>query len=100
MWHLIAGMIFAVSAAYLIFIRPWHLKWGATQEEVNSTMPGDDVVKRPLLVVTRAITIRAQPSEIWPWLVLEKLDFIMMRKMMLGIKKRAEALGKGKSEYL
>ena len=32
-------------------------------------MPGDDVIAHPTLVTTRAITIRARPEEIWPWLV-------------------------------
>gem|GEM_PF-4674063 len=37
MWYLIAGTIFAVSAAYLLVIRPWHLRWGKTGEEVKIT---------------------------------------------------------------
>ncbi|RPH38148.1 hypothetical protein EHM92_00795 [bacterium] len=38
------GMLAAlilVLIAYLTFIRPWHLHWGATEEEVNRSMPGD-----------------------------------------------------------
>jgi hypothetical protein len=51
------------------FIRPWQLRWGATDEEVGRTMPGDDVVQRPSLNATRAVTIHARPEDIWPWLV-------------------------------
>ena len=54
---------------YLRFIRPWQLRWGATDEEVARTMPGDDVVKHPTFDATRAVTIQARPEEIWPWLV-------------------------------
>ncbi len=54
---------------YLRFIRPWQLRWGATDEEVGRAMPGDDVVKHPTFNATRAVTIQARPEEIWPWLV-------------------------------
>ncbi len=57
------------AGAYALFIRPWHLHWGATDEEVHQPMPGDDLVKHPLYEATRAITIKARPAEIWPWLV-------------------------------
>jgi hypothetical protein len=32
-------------------------------------MTGDDIIKNPIHVTTRAITIKARPEEIWPWLV-------------------------------
>ena len=54
---------------YVRFIRPWQLRWGATDEEVARAMPGDDVVKHPTFNATRAVTIQARPEEIWPWLV-------------------------------
>lgn len=53
---------------YLRFIRPWQLRWGATDEEVASVMFGDEVVKHPTFNATRAVTVQAQPGEIWPWL--------------------------------
>jgi hypothetical protein len=58
-----------VSGVYILFIRPWHLRWGATDEEVDRPMPGDDQVPHPMLQATRAITIRASAAEIWPWLI-------------------------------
>ncbi len=63
-----AIFLFAI-AAYLTVIRPWHLHWGATEEEVNRSMPGDSLVSDASLNTTRAITIRARPEQIWPWLV-------------------------------
>lgn len=56
-------------AAYSLILRPWHLRWGATQEEITRPMPGDELVQRPFYVSNRAITIRARPEAIWPWLV-------------------------------
>jgi hypothetical protein len=44
-------------------------RWGATDSEVESPMPGDDLVDRPMLGYTRAITIDAPPEQVWPWLV-------------------------------
>ena len=59
----------AAAGVYLVFIRPWQLRWGATDEEVARPMPGDDVVKQATFNATRAVTIQARPEEIWPWLV-------------------------------
>lgn len=46
-------------AAYVFLIRPWHLKWGATDEEVKMTLPGDELVEHPRLNATHAVTINA-----------------------------------------
>ena len=32
------------SAAYVWGIRPWHLRWGATDEELLKSLPGDQLV--------------------------------------------------------
>lgn len=56
-------------ATYLLGIRPWQLRWGATDAEVERTLPGDDVVVRPTFNATRGVTVRAKPEDIWPWLV-------------------------------
>ena len=47
---------------------PWR-KWGATEAEAARPMPGDDEVKRPMQVTTRAVTVKARAADIWPWLV-------------------------------
>jgi hypothetical protein len=54
---------------FLRFYRPWHSRWGATDEEVALAMPGDELIEQPTFNVTRAITIRARPEEVWPWIV-------------------------------
>jgi hypothetical protein len=50
-------------------LRRWYLTWGATAAEVARTMPGDDLLRSPDIVSTRAVTIDAGPQFVWPWLV-------------------------------
>ena len=47
-------------------VRPWHLRWGATDAEVHGPMPGDEVVRRAQFNATRAISIDAPPEHVWP----------------------------------
>jgi hypothetical protein len=65
------GEIVAASPLFLFapLYRHWHLRWGATEAEVDAVMPGDDVVSHPSFTTTRAITIDAPPEDVWPWLV-------------------------------
>ena len=56
-------------AVYLRVLRPWQLRWGATEDETIRPLPGDEVVPNPTFNATRAVTIMARPEEIWPWLV-------------------------------
>ena len=58
-----------VMSAYLLLARPYQLSWGATPEEINRPMPGDELDTQPTFLSTRAITIEGTPHEIWPWLV-------------------------------
>ncbi len=55
-------------AIYLLDVRPQQLRWGATDEEVARSMPGDGLVPHPTFYATRGITIDARPEAIWPWL--------------------------------
>ena len=65
-----AGALVAGSAACAaVRYRRWHLRGGATDDELAMALPGDDMVQRPHFNFTRAITIQARPEEIWPWLV-------------------------------
>lgn len=58
------------TAAYIYaaLLRPWHVRWGATDAEVSALLPGDGLVVDPAGVTTRAVTINAPPEAIWPWL--------------------------------
>ena len=62
--------VFAVGAAisYRVFLRRRILTWGATPDEVDATLPGDDLLPDPDGQTTRAITVDAPPSDVFPWL--------------------------------
>jgi hypothetical protein len=66
---LLAGMLgaAAVLAADRLVVQPWQHRWGATDEEVAATLPGDGVIP-DAASTTRAITIAAPPEAVWPWL--------------------------------
>jgi hypothetical protein len=57
------------AGAYPLLLRRRCLTWGATRDEVARPFPGDDLLGTPDVVSTRAITIDAPPSAVWPWLV-------------------------------
>jgi hypothetical protein len=57
--------LFATAPLY----RHWHVRWGATDEELWESLPGDGVVSQASLNTTRAITIDAPPELVWPWIV-------------------------------
>ena len=61
----LASPLFLFAPLY----RPWHLRWGATDDEVRGAMPGDELVGESSFNATRAITIDAPPEAVWPWLV-------------------------------
>jgi hypothetical protein len=44
------------------------LTWGATAEETQLRLPGDELVPRPKWGFTYAVTIAAPPAEVWPWI--------------------------------
>ena len=57
------------AAAYAAIVRPWHLRWGATDTELTESLPGDEVKPDVGIQVTHAVTIDAPPSTVWRWLV-------------------------------
>lgn len=63
------GVFLTVASwAYLLWLRRWHLRWGATDEELMRPMAADERVPHPALETTRALTIDAPPEAVWPWL--------------------------------
>src|SRR6266568_2518608 len=64
---LYVGLLAVASAGYLL--RRLGKRWGATEDEMHRSLPGDDLVPHPMLETTHAITIYAPAAAIWPWLV-------------------------------
>ena len=62
------GILAVVVAFYLLVVKPWHMRWGATDDEVTRAMPGDELIPGAGSA-TRAITVDATPEVVWPWLV-------------------------------
>ncbi len=57
--------LFATAPLY----RHWHMRWGATDEEVRAPMAGDRIVPAAPFNATRAITVEAPPERVWQWIV-------------------------------
>ena len=57
--------LFATAPLY----RHWHMRWGATHDELRASMPGDDLLPKASFSATRAITIQSPPENVWPWIV-------------------------------
>ncbi len=66
-WGLAAAA--AVEVATYPRWRKWCLTWGATRDEAEGPLPGDDLLAEPAIVTTRAVHVDAPPEAIWPWLV-------------------------------
>jgi hypothetical protein len=60
--------IAGAAAAYILLVRPSVLRWGASDQESDDALPGDDLIPKPDLTATRAITIRASADQVWPWI--------------------------------
>jgi hypothetical protein len=60
--------IIAVMSCGVALVRRWQLRWGATDAEVTTEMPGDDLLSHVSRCATRAVTIDASPCQVWPWL--------------------------------
>lgn len=66
----IAGVALGAAAfGYARYLRPRHLRWGATDEEVNGVWPGDEISPGATSICTHAITINAPKAAVWPWIV-------------------------------
>jgi hypothetical protein len=118
-WRVVAGAVVLMTAAYFGLVRPWLLRWGATAGEVARPMPGryftarapDQTVSWCLAVEPagqcgcRVISRWRARWHVTPasaaWIALsEPGAFIMERRMLLGIRARAEqAAGDGHLRY-
>jgi len=55
-------------AAYILVARPRQLRWGASAQECEASLPGDDLITSPDLVAARAVTVRTSVGRVWPWI--------------------------------
>ena len=62
------GSILAGAMLYQLLLRRPILNWGATDAEANARLPGDELLEEADGVATRAITIDAPASAVWPWI--------------------------------
>jgi hypothetical protein len=78
-WKRMAGLLrllailgTILSGAYAFVVRPWHLRWGATDEEASKPLLGDGLVAKAAIESTRAISVYAPEQrvveEVWSWL--------------------------------
>jgi hypothetical protein len=56
------------AAVYLRFLRRPTLTWGATDQEADARLPGDELLEEADGVATRAVDIDAPPAAVWPWI--------------------------------
>ena len=66
-WRVVMPLVAVIFGIYLVFLHPWLIQWGVATQEQQLVLPGDELDPAPY--VTRAITIEAPPSAVWPWLV-------------------------------
>jgi hypothetical protein len=62
------GSIGAAALLYQLWGRRRILNWGATAAEAEAQLPGDELLEHADGAATRAITIDAPASAVWPWI--------------------------------
>ena len=65
------GGVLAIAGTVLLspLLTARYRKWGATAEETQRRLPGDELAPQPRSEITCGVTIQATPSQVWPWLV-------------------------------
>jgi hypothetical protein len=62
------GSVAVAAMLYRLLLRRPILNWGATDAEAQARLPGDELLERADGIATRAITINAPASAVWPWI--------------------------------
>jgi hypothetical protein len=68
---LVLGIMLAVFVVFVvvtILLTPWMDRWGATPAERAAVLPGDELLKAPARIINHAVTIKASPEQIYPWI--------------------------------
>jgi len=66
---IVGAAFITVTFAFSPLLKSWYRSWGANDSEVRRNLPGDDLVPHPKSIATRAITIQAPASHVWPLLL-------------------------------
>jgi hypothetical protein len=62
------ALVAALALLYRRGLRQRILTWGATPGEASARLPGDELLEDADGVATRAITVDAPASAVWPWI--------------------------------
>jgi hypothetical protein len=62
-WYVLGSVLVGYGALQVLGRRA-----GSTAEERRMRLPGDELVAQPHLLTNHAISIEAQPADVWPWL--------------------------------
>jgi hypothetical protein len=63
----VGSLAFLLAVTWL-YVRPWYLGWGATDDERRWPMTSDSIVPNAAVSETRVITIHMPAVDVWPWL--------------------------------
>jgi len=66
--RLAVGLGAGLLAVYHVRLRRRILTWGATPEEAEARLPGDELLEDADGVATRAIEIETSAIAVWPWI--------------------------------
>jgi hypothetical protein len=66
--RIVLGSIAVAAMLYRLLLRRRILNWGATDAEEHARLPGDELLEEADGIATRAITIDAPTSAVWPWI--------------------------------
>jgi hypothetical protein len=60
-------LVLGAAAAYHRWMLQWMRRWGATDAELEMTLPGDDTIADCGVQQTHVVRIDAPASAVWPW---------------------------------
>ena len=66
--HLAALATLTSTAVLLLIVRRRYLRWGATDQEISESLPGDDLLSSANLIATRTVSIDTSSEHVWPWI--------------------------------
>jgi hypothetical protein len=68
-WLICAGAAVTALTAIWLLLRRLARRSGVAGVDLVRSLPGDDLVGDPQIVIDRAVVFDAAPAEVWPWIV-------------------------------